>query len=524
MKNKLIKISTLIIVFVATISAFAQKNKEENHSSKSFEPTFESFKQNYKCPDWFRDAKFGIWAHWGPQAVPRQGDWYAKNLYDFDRYDKYTKTYTGKPQKQALYHLDHYGHPSKFGYKDIIPLWKAERFNPEQLMALYKRVGAKYFVSMATHHDNFFLWNSKIHRWNSVNMGPKKDIVGLFQAAARKEGLRFGVSEHLAASYTWFQTSHGTDKAGELAGVPYDGNGPINQDLYHKKAAPDDNQWLTNNPENQQNWLKSISELIDNYHPDLLYSDSHFPFDSVGRQMVSHFYNDNMDQNKGKLEAVYNCKGGSSNPMWVLDIERGLTDSITSYPWQTDTSIGDWYYRTGQKYKSGSEIIQMLVDIVSKNGNLLINVVQTPEGDLEPDVLNILEDIASWNSVNGEGIFGSRPWKVYGEGPSVVEKKDAWKWGGISDVRKKPYTETDFRFTSKGNDIYAFCMAKPTGEICLSSFGKNSKLANKAIASVKILGSSEKLVWKQSKDALVISKPTNLPNSETIAFKITLKK
>jgi alpha-L-fucosidase len=355
-------------------------------------------------------------------------------------------------------------------------------------------------------------------------MGPQKDIVGLFQAAARKEGLRFGVSEHLAASYTWFQTSHGADKAGEFAGVPYDGNDPINQDLYHKKAAPDDNQWLTNNPENQQNWLKSITELIDNYHPDLLYSDSHFPFDSVGRQMVSHFYNDNMAQNKGKLEAVYNCKGGSSNPMWVLDIERGLTDSITSYPWQTDTSIGDWYYRTGQKYKSGSEIIQMLVDIVSKNGNLLINVVQTPEGDLEPDVLNILEDIASWTSTNGEGIYGTRPWKVYGEGPSVIEKKEAWKWGGISDVRKKPYTETEFRFTSKGNDIYAFCMAKPTGEIRISSFGKNSKLANKAIASVKILGSLDKLVWKQASDALVISKPENLPNSETIAFKITLKK
>jgi len=184
-----------------------------------FQPNWESLTQ-YRCPDWFRDAKFGIWAHWGPQCVPMQGDWYARNMYL-------------EGGRVYRFHVQTYGHPSKFGYKDILPLWKAEKFDPERLMALYKAAGARYFVSMGVHHDNFDLWNSKHHRWNAVRMGPKRDIVGEWQKAARTQGLRFGVSEHLGASYTWFQVSHGSDKQGPLADVPYDGADPQWQDLYH---------------------------------------------------------------------------------------------------------------------------------------------------------------------------------------------------------------------------------------------------------------------------------------------------
>src|SRR5659263_278739 len=204
--------------------------------AQTFKPTDESFEQ-YQYPDWFRDAKFGIWAHWGPQAVPRQGDWYARNMYIQEGGKWETQDYED--------HLKRYGHPSVSGYKDIIPLWRAERWNPEQLMKLYKKVGAKYFVSMGTHHDNFFLWNSKLHSWNSVNMGPHKDVVGLWQQAAQKEGLRFGISEHLAASYTWFQKAHSADKTGDKAGVPYDGNDPKYAELYHGKAAANDTGWMT---------------------------------------------------------------------------------------------------------------------------------------------------------------------------------------------------------------------------------------------------------------------------------------
>ena len=475
--------------------------------AQTFKPTDESFLQ-YKYPDWFRDAKFGIWAHWGPQAVPRQGDWYAKKMYMENDPD-------------YKYHVAHYGHPSKFGYKDIIPLWKAERWDPEQLMALYKKVGAKYFVSMATHHDNFFLWNSKVHKWNAVNMGPKKDMVGLWQKAAKKEGLRFGVSEHLGASYTWFQTSRGADKTGPMAGVPYDGTNEEFADLYHPKTSPDDKAWLTNNPDNQKNWLACITELIDLYKPDLLYSDSELPFGEVGRTMLAHYYNQDMANNGGKNEAVYTCKK-PSNGKWTQDVERGALDSISPFPWQTDTSIGDWYYRTGQKYMTGAQVIQMLVDIVSKNGNLLLNVVQTPEGDLEPDVLAILDVIAKWTPANGEGIYGTRPWKIYGEGPTSAKKQEKGRFGGVKDVR--PYEATDIRFTTKGETLYAFCMGVPTGDVKITSLGKTSKLNDKKIASVKMLGSKEKLNWKQETDALVITKPSTLPDWAVVTFKVEFKK
>jgi len=507
-------------LFCVALFAFALSVFSQNQLfAQTFKPTDESFSQ-YKYPDWFRDAKFGIWAHWGPQAVPRQGDWYARNMYMNLAWDWRKNGFGDKPDPDYTYHLAHYGHPSKFGYKDIIPLWKAQRWDPEKLMALYKKVGAKYFVSMGTHHDNFFLWNSKLHKWNAVNMGPKKDVVGLWQKAAKKEGLRFGVSEHLGASYNWFQSARGADKTGPMAGIPYDGNDEKYADLYHKKAAPDDKDWLTKDPENQKEWLSMITELIDQYHPDLLYSDSGFPFGDVGRTMVSHYYNQDMAKNGGKLEAVYNCKQPSKG-MWVQDVERGALDSISPFPWQTDTSIGDWFYRTGQKYMTGTEVIQMLVDIVSKNGNLLLNVVQTPEGDLEPDVMAILDEIGKWTPANGEGIYGTRPWKIYGEGPSM-KKQEKGTFGGVKDVR--PYESTDIRFTAKGETIYAFCMGVPTEAVRITSFGKNSKLSNKTVVSVKILGSNEKITWKQEADALAIDKPSKLPEWKVVTFKIEFKK
>lgn len=509
----------LSICFVGALSLLVSAQPQKALPAK-FTTSDESFKQ-YQYPDWFRDAKFGIWAHWGPQAVPRQGDWYAKKMYQSQAWDWSTNSFTDKPDEDYTYHVKHYGHPSKFGYKDIIPLWKAERWDPEKLMALYKKVGAKYFVSMGTHHDNFFLWNSKLHKWNAVNMGPKKDVVGLWQKAAKKEGLRFGVSEHLGASYTWFQVAHGADKTGPMAGVPYDGNDERYADLYHKKTAPDDKEWLTKDPENQKDWLAKITELIDMYQPDLLYSDSELPFGEIGRTMLAHYYNQDMAKNSGKLEAVYNCKLRPSQGRWVQDVERGALDSISPYPWQTDTSIGDWYYRTGQKYMTGTEVIQMLIDIVSKNGNLLLNVVQTPEGDLEPDVMKILDEIAAWTPVNGEAIYGTRPWKIYGEGPSTSKNQAKGQFGGVKDVR--PYESTDFRFTTKGETLYAFCMNKPTGDLKIESLGKQTKVNTKAIASIEMLGSKEKLSWKQSGDELVIKKPDSLPNWQVLTFKIQFK-
>ncbi len=513
---------TRIVLSACALLAISCTGKQAKPAQKEILPSFtsdiESFEQ-YRYPEWFRDAKFGIWSHWGPQAVPRQGDWYARKMYESNVVNRKTNIPSGKPSEDYLYHLGHYGHPSEFGYKDIIPLWKAERWDPGKLMELYKRVGAKYFVSMGVHHDNFFLWNSKIHKWNSVNMGPKKDVVGLWQQAAKKEGLRFGVSEHLGASYTWFQTSHRSDQSGPYKGVPYDGANPEFMDLYHPSTAPDDLGWLTTDSANIQNWLASITELLDQYMPDLLYSDSPLPFGEVGRTMLAHFYNQDLIKNGGVLEAVYTCKKVPSEGRWVRDIERGAMDTISEYPWQTDTSIGDWYYRTGQKYMTATEIIQMLVDIVSKNGNLLLNVVQTPEGDLEQDVQDILEKIAAWTPVNGEGIYGTRPWKIYGEGPSM-KNQEKGRHGGVKDVRK--YEPSDIRFTSKGDTLYAFCMEVPEEDITISSLGENSAIYKGKVKSVEMLGNQEEVKWSQELDGLVITLPVRLPGWEVVGFRIAL--
>jgi alpha-L-fucosidase len=493
----------IVAYFVTFVTISAQQGKLPI-AEGPYKPTDESLLQ-YQYPEWFRDAKFGIWAHWGPQAVPRQGDWYARRMYQ-------------EKDPAYKYHVEHYGHPSVFGYKDIIPLWKAEKWDPDKLMALYKKTGAKYFVSMGTHHDNFFLWNSKIHRWNAVNMGPKKDVVGVWQEAAKKQGLKFGVSEHLGASYTWFQVSRGADKEGPKAGVPYDGSDPGFSDLYHDVTTPDDKGWLTNNLIFQVEWFRSIRELIDNYHPDLLYSDCSMPFENVGRSLIAHYYNQDIARNNGKVDVVYNCKQPSGGK-WVQDVERGVLDTLSQYPWQTDTSIGDWYYRTGQKYKTSNDVIQMLVDIVSKNGNLLLNVVQTPEGDLEPDMLKILDEIGIWTAANGEGIYGTRPWKIFGEKP---DGQAPVKLGRFDENYKLSYK--DIRFTTKDGNLYAFCLGIPSEDIVIKSLGKNSKLEEKPIASVRMLGSESKVRWSQQNDRLIIRKPSKMPSWQVLGYKIEFKK
>ena len=238
-------------------------------SKGPFKGTLESLKQN-RYPKWFTDGKLGIWAHWGPQAVPMEGDWYAKRMYV-------------QGDGDYKHHLATYGHPSEKGYKDIIPLWKAEKWDPDRLMGLYKKAGAKYFVSMGAHHDNFDLWDSKDHRWNAVKMGPHRNVVGDWQKAAKKHGLRFGVSEHLGASWTWFQSARGSDKEGPFKGVPYDGNDPAYEDLYHPKALPGDTGWYTTDPRWHREWYARVKDLIDQHHPDLLYTDGGLPFGEVGR-------------------------------------------------------------------------------------------------------------------------------------------------------------------------------------------------------------------------------------------------
>jgi len=465
-----------------------------------FEPTFDSFKQ-YKYPEWFRDAKLGMWAHWGPQAVPMDGDWYARGMYE-------------EGNGHYKHHVANYGHPSEHGYKDIIPLWKAEKWDPERLMALYKKAGAKYFVSMGSHHDNFYLWNSKLHRWNAVAMGPKRDVVGDWQKAAKKEGLRFGVSEHLGASFTWFQSSHRADKTGPKAGVPYDGADSKYWDLYHFPADPNDKGWYSNNPKWQQMWYERVKELVDNYQPDLLYTDGGVPFgNEVGRSMIAHLYNADAQRHGGKTEVVYTCKQ-KSDGMWVEDLERGVMPGIRPHPWQTDTSIGDWYYNKNWKYRGADWVIRMLVDIVSKNGNLLINVVQRPDGSLDPEPEKILAEMAAWIAINGEALYETRPWLVHGEGP--VRAK------GGSFGEDFAYSAKDIRFTMKGDKtLYAFAMGWPAdGKIVIRSLARFPEVTGK-VTGVSLLGYGGQVKWTHDADGLAVQLPAEKPCDYAVALKIT---
>jgi alpha-L-fucosidase len=258
-----------------------------------FKGTLESLRA-YRVPEWFRDAKFGIWAHWGPQSATEYGDWYARNMYI-------------QGQWQYEHHVKTYGHPTKFGFKDIIPTWKADKFDADYLMSLYKQAGAKYFVSMGVHHDNFDLWDSKHTRWNSVRMGPRKDIVGLFRRAAVKHGLRFGVSEHLAMSYKWFSVSHGSDKQGPLANVPYDGADPRYADFYHDiKEVYVNLEWNLDHTSEafKRHWYLRIRDLVDKYQPDILYTDGEIPFGEWGLNQAANLYNLSAKRHQGRVEAV----------------------------------------------------------------------------------------------------------------------------------------------------------------------------------------------------------------------------
>lgn len=481
-------------------------------SAAPFEPTWSSL-TNYQCPEWFRDAKFGIWSHWGPQSVPEGGDWYARNMY---------------VQGHASYklHLEKFGHPSKVGYKDVVARWKAEKFDVAQadrLMQLYKDAGAKYFVSMGVHHDNFDLWNSKHHKWNAVNVGPQKDIVGLWAAAARKAGLRFGVSEHLERSYCWFNTNKRADTNGPFAGVPYDGNDPKFADFYFPPHDDEGMVYPTNPPAWwTHQWRDRMVDLLDSYQPDLLYTDGGIPFGEVGRGVVSHFYNASRQWNGGRPEAVYTLKqmnwrkkgdhGDYVEGVGVRDMERGVLPKIEPRPWQTDTSIGDWFYNPKWGYRPASWVIHMLADIVSKNGNLLLNVVQRPDGTLDPQAEQMLQEVARWMAVNGEAIHGTRPWRVYGESPTPVET------GHFKEDFK--YTAQDIRFTTKGEILYAIALGVPQSELKITSLN----LAAGTISSITLLGSDAKLDWKQDDSALIIQQVAKWPCQRAVAFKINFAK
>jgi alpha-L-fucosidase len=514
-----------------------------------FAPSWDSLKQ-YRVPEWFRDAKFGIWAHWGPQCQPEQGDWYARDLY--------LENGPAWGTNVTAFHRETYGHPSKAGFKDVIHQWKAEKWDPEKLVALYKRAGAGYFFALANHHDNLDLWDSKFQPWNSVRVGPHKDLIAGWAKAARANGLKFGVSVHAAHAWSWYEPSQGADKKGPLAGVPYDGKltkadgkgtwweGLDPQDLYEQRHQPSPDFEVPLKIHELWNWGNGVTppdqaycekfynrtiDLIDRYHPDLIYFDDTalplWPVSDAGLKIAAHFYNRN-NQWRGDDGVLFGkLLEPDQRQCMALDIERGRSNVIEPYPWQTDTCIGDWHYNRRifdhHAYKSARTVIHTLIDVVSKNGNLLLNVPLRGDGTPDDDEVAIVEGIADWMQINQEAIHGTRPWKVMGEGPQMAATK-ASSGENFNENKVKPFTAEDVRFTAKGSVLYATVMGVPKTAVAIKSLGTAARLLDAPIDSVVLLGSDEKLTWSQTAGALTIEAPHRIPNDIAVVFEITPRK
>lgn len=547
----------IYFVFVLCLMCTPILSQETSTTNTNFKPTWESL-SNYQFPEWFRDAKFGIWAHWGAQCQAEHDDWYGRNMYiEKTAQYRFTERIGTETSRQYRFHLDKYGHPSEFGFKDVINEWKAENFDADALMALYKKGGARYFMAMANHHDNFDNYNSKYQPWNSVAIGPKKDLIGLWSAAARKEGLRFGVSVHASHAWSWYETSQGADTEGSYKGVQYDGNmtkedgigkwweGLDPQDLYAQNHVPSKDfklEWSWN-PEKgsstpdkayMQKFHNRVIQLWDDYQPDQIYFDDFvMPFHEIdpnfGLNLAAYFYNSSTKLN-GKNEAVMNTKmlSESQRKALVYDVERSKAGGILPEPWQTDTCIGHWhydrnlYYRNG--YKQAKDIIPMLADIVSKNGNLMLNLPLRGDGTLDNDEIKIITEIGEWLTIYGEAIYETRPWKIYGEGPSTRNSDAAHTQ---SDMAHSSFSSEDIRFTvSKDNtSLYAIVLASPTtGNITIKSLAKSASTKEK-IKSISLIGFEGKIQWNIDNAGLHVIIPNDykLPSNYGFAIKIFKK-
>ena len=458
----------------------------------------------YQAPGWWRDAKFGAWAHWDPQSMPEDGDWYARGMYQ-------------EGSAQYRYQTNHFGHPSEYGYKDIAHNWVIDRWKPNELMDLYVEMGARYFMAMGDHHDNFDCFDSKYQPWNSVKVGPKVDIVGTWEKAARQHGMRFGVGFHASPPRTWGQfmpVRYTRDKNGPKKGVPYDalqtildgkgkwweGMDPV--DLY---GPVHDNKDPLHSPfANQFMWR--VDDAISKYHPDVIYFDEaagdtlvdlgvKMGLGFLAPPLVANYYNKSLKWNDGKMDVVINlkCIGGRYNsfknsPELIPIVERALVKSteaiiepqISAYPFQTETTIQDWHYRKGQRYMDEKRIIGLLMQNVSRNGTMLLNLTQHGRGDLDPQVTQIAKDIGAWLKVNGEAVYASRPFEVCEEKSNSI------------------------CYTRNHGNVYATLLNWTNGPVMLKALRAGGATLGK-VSKVELLGSDVPLTFVQDDQGLSVT-------------------
>jgi len=470
----------------------AVKQVEAVAARGPFQPNWTSL-QTYQVPKWYLDAKFGIFIHWGVYSVPAfSNEWYPREMY-----------LVGNPVYK--HHLETYGPQSKFGYKDFIPMFKAEKFDPQQWAQLFRQAGAKYVVPVAEHHDGFAMFDYDFTNWSAAKLGPHRDIVGELAEAVRKQGLHFGASSHRAEHWWFFNGGKAFDS---------DVEDPRFATLYGP-AQPDKTQ-----PDKVflDDWLARLSQIVEKYHPELVWFDWWIEqpvFQPYLQTFAAYYYNRGAEWNRG-VAINYKLKTFPERAA-VLDIERGELTDIRPLFWQTDTSVSEksWGYIRNDTFRTPESLVVELVDIVSKNGCLLLNIGPKPDGTIPEQVQEILRNVGRWLAVNGEGIYGTRPWKVSGEGPTQVVG------GSFKDTASRPFTGEDIRFTSKGDTLYAIALAWPeSGKLLVKSLSADSPLTKRPIKEVQLLGTKIRLKWTRSATGLSIDLPKEKPGDYAFVFKI----
>ena len=472
----------------------------------AYEPTWDSLAK-HPVPDWFADAKFGIFFHWGIYTVPAfDSEWYSRNMYI-------------EGHRANQYHKLVYGAPANFGYKDFIPMFRGERFNPEEWALLFRKAGARFAGPVTEHADGFSMWESKVNEWNAARMGPRRDVVGELSRAIRNEGMKFLSTFHHQWLWGWYPTVDKTLDASDpkysgLYGPPAPGS-PFNYHGYrtHPLIPP---------PQDFQDiWEAKVKEVIDKYHPDHIYFDSRLEIIDERRRtdLMAYFYSQSEARNQ-EVTLSYKQDAVPADTA-ILDLECGRQAGITPRPWMTDDVIDwtSWCYVQKPDYKSTNRLIGQLIDIVSKNGTLLLDINPASDGVMPEPTVERLLAIGEWLRVNGEAIYGTRPWKTYGEGPTLVQS------GEFSETKTSEFTADDFRFTSRWKTLYAIACGWPDGktDVTIKSLNSEGKLLSKGeIANISVLGSDEKLTWQHDAGGLKIKLPTQKPGDYAFVYKILL--
>jgi len=469
-----------------------------------FRPDWESL-QKYEAPEWYKDAKFGIFIHWGVYSVPAFGnEWYPRDMYQ-------------QGSAEYKHHVATYGPPDKFGYKDFIPMFKAQHFDPAAWAELFKKSGAKYVVPVAEHHDGFAMYDSGLSDWTVAKMGPHRDTTGELAKAVRAQGLHFGLSSHRVEHN--FYLGVGREIPSDINDPQYAAfYGPAHNWLINPPGTPLSNDFTYVSSAWADDWLARGVELVEKYHPDVIYFDWWIGQPSIRRNLTrfAAFYYNSSAKYSGNAGVINYKDYAMQEHSGVLDVERGQLDEIRPLYWQTDTSVGNksWGYIQNDTFKSPEFIIHQLADVVSKNGNFLLNVGPRPDGTIPDEVQRVLLDVGSWLDVNGEAIYGTRPWQIYGEGPTRAVA------GAFHDTETANYTSEDFRFTTKGNVLYAIGLAWPTNsEAVIHSLAQ--RVGTEPVLKIALLGADTNLQFRQQDDGLHVQLPIQAPSKYAYVLRVT---